>query len=223
MNKLFLTTITLLTCATPAVAAPAWEFTSAGNNYSNSVWNFATAFTANSDVVVSGLGFYADPVTGAVDPAPAALYECADAACLTTGTLLASAIVSSTDPLTGHFRYAAIAPVRLEAGKSYEVAAISNGNNYTWNDGGYHDDPAITRLSSSGQYARWSEMAAPTLDTPEFLTGSFVNDIGMVDGFQGPNVFLGTPEPATWTMLIAGFGLAGVGLRRQRRTIFAAA
>ena len=30
------------------------------------------------------------------------------------------------------------------------------------------------------------------------------------------------PEPATWLMMISGFGLAGAGLRRRRRTLVAA-
>jgi hypothetical protein len=33
----------------------------------------------------------------------------------------------------------------------------------------------------------------------------------------------GVPEPATWTMLIGGFGLAGAALRRRRRAVAAAA
>jgi hypothetical protein len=201
------------------VATPAWEFTSPGNSYSNGIWLFATAFTANTDVVVSRLGYFVDPATRSLNPSPTALYECADAGCLTTATLLTSTIVDTTGTLVGHFRYAAIAPVTLEAGKSYEVAGISNGNLYTWDDAGYRDDPAVTRLSTSGQYARWTEIDGFTLDTPGFLTGSVVNDIGLVDGFQGANLFLGTPEPATWTVLIAGFGLVGAVLRRRRAVL----
>lgn len=33
---------------------------------------------------------------------------------------------------------------------------------------------------------------------------------------QGVRIFVGVPEPATWSLLIAGFGLAGAGLRRRR-------
>lgn len=35
--------------------------------------------------------------------------------------------------------------------------------------------------------------------------------------YGGQATFLPIPEPATWAMMIAGFGLVGAGMRRQRR------
>jgi hypothetical protein len=32
---------------------------------------------------------------------------------------------------------------------------------------------------------------------------------------------LGVPEPSSWAMLIAGFGLTGAAMRRRRRTVAA--
>jgi len=206
--------------ASPALAGPAWEFTSPGNSFTNGTWDFATAFTVNSDVVASGLGYYADPVTGNADGNPVALYQCADAACLTTGTLLASAVVTNIYPLTGHFRYVTIAPITLMAGVSYEIAGVSNADNYTWNDPGFGTDPAITILATSGQYSRWS-----SIGTPDFLTGSGSLDIPGQDGIWGPNVFLGkpvftggVPEPASWALMLLGFGGVGAAMRSRRKT-----
>jgi hypothetical protein len=51
-----------------------------------------------------------------------------------------------------------------------------------------------------------------------FLTGPYT-----YQSFYGQLIYdyanLGVPEPATWAMMIAGFGLIGVALRRHRPTI----
>ena len=209
--------------AVSAAGAPGWEFTTPGNSYTDGVWDFATAFIVNSDVTLSGLGYYADPVTGNVDGNSVAFYQCADAACLTSGTLLASATVTNTYPIVDHFRYVTIAPINLIAGDLYEVAGVSNVDNYTWADPGFTVNSAISILSTSGQEPRWE-----LLNTPSFLTGSgYLDQVGN-DGYWGPNVFLGsasfaTPEPSTWAMMDLGFaGLAFAGYRARKNAAAAA-
>ena len=55
--------------------------------------------------------------------------------------------------------------------------------------------------------------------TPTFLTGTF-----LLTEFGGTGTYTLTisnpaaaavPEPATWAMMLAGFGMVGVGLRRR--------
>jgi hypothetical protein len=53
-----------------------------------------------------------------------------------------------------------------------------------------------------------------TSDTPTSFTGKWITDF---TGGSGP----GVPEPASWALMISGFGLAGAALRRRRS--FAAA
>ena len=53
--------------------------------------------------------------------------------------------------------------------------------------------------------------------------GSFVWNVGdlhAADGLLIPGgVSPGVPEPATWSLLIGGFGLAGAALRRRRAMV----
>jgi hypothetical protein len=51
--------------------------------------------------------------------------------------------------------------------------------------------------------------------------GNYYNDSTGVAGtihFNSENISLGVPEPASWTLMVMGFGLAGLGLRSTRRT-----
>ena len=48
------------------------------------------------------------------------------------------------------------------------------------------------------------------------IGSSFVNKDGKIDGFKLSNLAV-VPEPATWLMMISGFGLLGGALRRQRK------
>ena len=217
-KTVFLAALASASITTSAMAGAGWEFTSPGNSFTDGVWDFATAFTVNKTVTLSGLGYYADPITGNADGNAVSFYQCDTTDCLTTGTLLASTNVTNIYPLTGHFRYVTIAPITLVAGMSYEVAGVSNVDNYTWDDPGFATDPSLTILDNSGQQSRWAN-----LSTASFLTGSGSLDIPGEDGIWGPNIFLGTPsfatpEPSTWAMMGLGFAsLAMVGYRRTNR------
>lgn len=215
-NQLLAALVATVSLATASVASAGalWEFTSAGNSFSNGTWNFATAFSVTSDISATGLGYYADPINGFVDANQVALYKCDDATCTTTGTLIASATVDNTYPLTGHFRYVTIAPVLLQAGESYEVAGVSHSTNYTWDDPGFATDSAITLIALGGQVGRWQAGSSP-----DFLNYG-QNDLGGRDGYWGPNVFVGeptfaTPEPAS--LVLVALGLAGLGAARRRQ------
>jgi hypothetical protein len=195
-------------------AGPAWEFTTAGESFNNNTWDFGAIFTVTSTVTVSGLGYYADPNNGQVASNPVNLYSCNDPACATTGTLLASAIVTNAFPLQDHFRYVTIAPLTLLPG-SYEVNGVSFEDNYTWNDAGFATDPSITYVPNSDV---WEQIG-----TPDFLPAGTSTALEPVtDGFWGPDLFLGAPtftagvpEPGTLSLLVVGF--VGLGLIRRRK------
>jgi hypothetical protein len=209
--------LALAALGTTAHAGAAWEFSSAGSSYNNNTWDFADAFTVNGDVEASGLGYYADPSNGQVHNNPVALYQCADVACDSTATLLASVIVDNTYAIQGHFRYVTISPITLHAGVGYEVAGVSFQDNYTWDDAGFVTDPMVNYPLNA---TRWQ-----LLSSPNFLNYINFNEI-VVDGFHGPNVFLGapvftgTPEPTTWAIMLVGvFGVGALARRRAKAAV----
>ena len=190
--------------ASSAISGPAWEFTTASNTFTNGSWDFGTWFKANSDLSVTGLGYYADPVTTQANNNQVGLFN-------STGTLLASATVDNTYALFGHFRYVTIAPLALTAGESYLLVGVSQSNNYTWDNAGFATDPLISYLGNT-----WD---LDTDNTPTFVS-SYQNDT--TDGYWGPNLFINSreftgqvPEPAT--LLLLGVAIAALGVSRRMK------
>jgi hypothetical protein len=49
-------TLGILFMAISSYAGPAWEFTSAGNSFTNGTWDFAATFTVNENETVTATG-----------------------------------------------------------------------------------------------------------------------------------------------------------------------
>jgi hypothetical protein len=96
-----------------------------------------------------------------------------------------------------------------------------------WDPGGYILNGVETQLTPS---------LAPYADVGATYTGSFTISlapgdtfgayIDSVDSVAGPGaiefgISLGTPEPATWAMMLSGFGLVGLALRRRKPALAA--
>jgi len=69
----------------------------------------------------------------------------------------------------------------------------------------------------------WYNFAGIVLDTQTFhlptgfgLQSITFNQVNDTDGVILAGVTLGAPEPATWALMISGFGLAGAALRRRK-------
>ena len=204
----------LLVSAAPAAAltgTSAWEFQTPGTIFSNNSWSFGAAFTVNSKLSVTGLGVYSD---GATPNSLVNLYACASLACDTTGSLIASATVNGTGTAIGHFVFAPISGATLNPGNGYlVVGTMPFGYNYTWDTAGFATDSRINYTAFTDRYtANLSAAFDP------------VNRGSTANGYWGANLLItgAVPEPASWAMLIAGFGLTGAMMRRRRSTAIAA-
>ena len=101
------------------------------------------------------------------------------------------------------------------------------------NIGGDCGEPADQLVSGA---CNWSEDYQQWLVTHQNADGSFSSGDGFpsdaattalylqaIDGYDSPAVGPagGVPEPAAWTLMLAGFGLAGAALRRRRALVSA--
>ena len=202
VRNLILSAVAVGMMSSAAVATPLWEFTSAGNSFSNGSWDFGNNFQVKSTVTVTGLGYFADPNNGFVDANQVALYA-------STGTLLASATVDNTYPLVGHFRYVTISPVILTPG-IYQIDGASHADNYTWNDPGFFTNPAIIYLGNT-----WHPDTSPVFQTC-CKKQKTQRKLGPATGFGPPNSLYPAPQPHYPPLPPPGAPRLGRGPPRQK-------
>lgn len=187
---------------TPALAAGTPGLTIVGGDMTfdgDGPWTLGWAFKASTSQTLIGLGAYDLGGDGFLTDHQVGLWD-------TNGTLLASVIVGSSDPLINGFRFASITPYTLSAGSTYIVGAanLGTGDGYSLY-GEVATAPGITYLSS--RYIDGSGLQLPTAYA------------GVNPGYFGGNILLGSavPEPAVWAMMIIGFGAVGSMVRARRR------
>ena len=176
-------------------ADPALDFSSSSSTNDDTGYSMGYEFTVNQNLTVAALGYYdAGGVnSGLTSGHVVGIYNL-------SGGLLTSATVTSADPLTGHFRYAAISPISLTAGQSYFVVGVTGTtDDYAWGVNGLTVDPAITFLDT--YYIASSTLAVPTTSNSDlYLAGSFE--------------LSGVPEPTSLALL--GLGASILFARRRR-------
>ena len=154
------------------------------------------SFTANKDIAVTKLGFLNGAATGG---AAGRTHEVGifDA---DTQQLLASATVANgNSDSTEQFEYVSLAKeLRLESGKSYVIAGVTNGDPWFYNISGLANASEI-ELGTSARYIN-QDGSDTSLYFPVNQFGSAI-----ATGFYGPNFqFVTVPEPSVLILLATG-------------------
>lgn len=188
-------------CAT-AAAATGISFTDAPNNW-NSGENIAVgwSFSANQDMLVDALGFYAAPdfFTG-----ERTLTESHDVAILdASGAFLAYTTVQASDPLSGFFRWHTLdSALQLTKGADYYILAIVGQDQYTWDPTGFSVNPSIT----FGQNY-WVDLN----------TYDIYADDSSTIGYFGPNFHDASAVPVPAALWLLASGLGGLTVLRRKQ------
>ncbi len=105
---------------------------------------------------------------------------------------------------------------------SFEAVDVGGGSqDIGYNFGG---TTGSTNLSPANNFSLFqtytgSFVASGTTSTVLFTNSSFVDDTDVA--LDNVNVTAAVPEPASWGMMIIGFGLAGVAARRRKAAVIA--
>ena len=196
-----------LAMASPALAIPVFTFTggTATGAFDNRTqgYNF---FTGRDTLSIFSLGYWDENGDGLEVSHEVGIWS-ADGS-----TLLASAVVPAGTAgfLDSGFRFVSITPVVLAAGQQY----LAGGFNGTGD--------SVVRFADATSHDPNVTLGSTRFDPAPF-TGVFTAPTGTQgtnfdDGYFGPNFNGGNPvpEPATWALMILGFGVAGAALRRRR-------
>ena len=102
----------------------------------------------------------------------------------------------------------------LQKGQKYWVLAVgpTSGPLQTWNEFNYATPTPLYTLEG---------VTTPCCTSA--VTTGYYTGVNSIDGFGMILTMASTvPEPATWTMLIAGFGMIGAAVRRKTRVLASA-
>ena len=153
--------------------------------------NLGNVFTPTANVLATSLGFY-NPTNLVGGGETVALYNSA-------GSLLTQTFVNVLGNNAGHYSFGSIAPILLTAGQQYTVVNFVGAN--AWAYGSVIATGATFNYDS---YAYGPSLAFTT------------NTGGGGPAYLGPNLTVeAVPEPATWAMLLLGFGMIGFAMRKR--------
>lgn len=184
--------------ASNAMAAPAVTSFDSPAVFFGQEHSLGFAFTANQNLTVSSLGYYDSNRDGLTADHYVGIYDA-------NHTLLGSATVGSAATLLGDFRYTTLnSAIQLIAGNTYFIAGTTGGSSDGWV---YQASNIVTNgitYANSYFHANTTVLTFPEslAADRQYMTVNFnVNAV---------------PEPETYAMLLAGFGLVGAITRRRK-------
>jgi hypothetical protein len=206
MKKTYiLSTIASLALVSPALAATAITGFTGGSTFTgfNSDETIGWTFSTGSALSVTSIGWFS--TDGSIDANhQIGIWD-------SMGSLLGSATVTPGAPDGTGFRYTSVTPFSLASGQQYFIGGrdlIGDGDNYISSVSSLTTNSAITFLGTA-RSSNGSGFAFPNIVNNVTLNGRF-----------GPNFQFdvnAVPEPATWGMMILGFGMVGGAMRRRAK------
>jgi hypothetical protein len=175
---------------------PAYEYTSTGSFNDSRPFTLGFEFSLSAPVTINALGYTTD---GFTSDQQVGIWD-------SSGALVTSTTVATTDPVTGHFAYAAIGDVTLAAG-TYTIGGAYDGGPFPADATGVTTIPQFTYITDE-------QTLGSGLNEPTESTG----------GTYGPNGItqvdfsVAVPEPETWALMLLGLGAVGVATRVGRRS-----
>jgi len=183
---------------------PAFSVTGPSGALANPPFTLGYAFSASQAFSLRGLGVFDADLDGLAESHEVGLWNSA-------GTLLASSTVASgtSGTLIADFRYATFAGLTLDAG-TYRIGALytSGADQLLFPDNG-----GVTTSATGFNYLSAQFGGGSALTDPTAVVGGPTSN-----AYFGPNLLAsaaGVPEPASWALMIGGFGMAGGALRRR--------
>ena len=202
MTKLPLIAFALLASTAASAGTPVFGVSSPTAYNQNLNLDLGMDFTVNSPLTIGSLGAF----TNGSSPIAVTLYKLTSAS---TGTAVATATVGGTPAAGTDFAFTAIAPVALATG-SYQInARYTDPANGDYNP--YEGGTATATFNSLGGKLTF---AGDFYNYPSSGGIATTLDVPSPNGY-GAGTFATVPEPAAWTLLVAGFGLVGVAARRR--------
>jgi Domain of unknown function (DUF4082)/PEP-CTERM motif len=196
---------TLAVSAAAAHASPAITLTDPGLEYNAGAFTLGFEFTVANTTSLTALGVYDSGQDGLDSAAQVGVWDA-------TGDLLLSATVpSGTDgTLDNDFRFVSVSSFTLTAGTDYVIGAYladGSASSLGTDQGGAGSvDPNVIIIEDS--YTNSSSLSFPN--------ASDGHSGGAWLGANFETGAAGVPEPASWALMICGFGLAGAALRHRR-------
>ena len=205
--KLLISAASCVILSSGAFAQSAISLVTPGAEYSGSLYTLGFEFSVLDAQSITALGAYDSGKDGLNGRAFVGLWD-------TSGNLLVSTTIGAgtAGTLNNYFRYNAITPYALVVGQHYIVGAFEPSDLATsWGNGQGGTAALNLHVNYFGDRFSNFNSAFSFPDTSNGLSGAWL----------GGNFILASgavPEPASWALMLGGFGAIGGAMRARRKT-----